>query len=148
MLLTPHAIVGMAIGSQLDRSWMVAPIAVGSHFLLDSLPHWERSVNLDTEDLTKKDAVVVLIDGFVALLLTWLFSLNNPNWEMMWLGAICAIVPDSHHLIQVLFGPEKLQRYAKAHEKYHSDKDLRFLPGVALQIVVVMISILFIGQSW
>lgn len=144
MLLTPHAIVGAAIGSQLDRAWMVAPIAIGSHFILDAVPHWEKSV--EVEDLNKKDIFVVLLDIFLSITLTWLIGTSNPNWEMIWLGALSATVPDAHHLVHVIFGSEKLQRYTKAHDKYHSEKDLRFLPGVALQLVVIMLAILVIGR--
>lgn len=142
MLLTPHAIIGAAIGAQIHRPWLVVPLAIGSHFLLDSIPHWD----LDTEDLDKKDILVVLLDLFLSLVLTWLLTFDNPQWEMMWVGAICATVPDSHHLLHVLFGPESLVRYTKAHEKYHSARDIRFLPGIALQVIFITIAILIMGR--
>lgn len=144
MLLTPHAIVGVAIGSQIDKAWMVVPLAIGSHFLLDFLPHWERTI--EPEDLNKKDIFIVLFDIILAIFLTWLISSSSPKAELMWLGALGATVPDGHHLIHVLFGPEKLARYTSAHEKYHSDIDLRFLPGMAFQLLVMFLAILVVGR--
>src|SRR3989338_6552887 len=147
MLLTPHAVVGAVIGSGIlgpdfQRAWIIAPLSIGSHFLLDSIPHWD----LDTEELEKKDVLVVLLDIVLACFITWLVTLNNPNWEMMWLGAMSASVPDTHNLFHVIFNPDKFKRYTNAHDKYHSKREIRFLPGIALQVVVILIAVFILGR--
>lgn len=145
MLLTPHAVVGVAIGtlgSPYDKAWIIAPLAIASHFILDSIPHWD----LDTEDLDKKDVFVVLLDLLLAIVFTWILASGNPNWEHMWIGAISATMPDSHHLIRTIFGDQRLQRYTNAHTRYHSDRGVRFLPGIALQMIFIMVAVLLIGR--
>jgi hypothetical protein len=44
LLLTPHALVGAAIGVRLKRPSRVIPIAVASHFVLDTVPHWQETL--------------------------------------------------------------------------------------------------------
>src|SRR5215831_4343927 len=44
MLLTPHAIVGAVIGVCLKHPLKVIPVAILSHFLLDTIPHWQETL--------------------------------------------------------------------------------------------------------
>ncbi len=44
MLLTPHAMVGAAIGVRLKHPLKVIPVAILSHFLLDTIPHWQETL--------------------------------------------------------------------------------------------------------
>lgn len=40
MLLTNHTLTGIAIGLSLDNPAIIFPLAVSSHFYLDSIPHF------------------------------------------------------------------------------------------------------------
>jgi hypothetical protein len=44
MLITPHALTGAAIGLRLKHPVKVIPIAMLSHFLLDTVPHWQETL--------------------------------------------------------------------------------------------------------
>jgi hypothetical protein len=44
MLITPHAVVGAAIGVRLKHPLKVIPVAMASHFLLDTVPHWQETL--------------------------------------------------------------------------------------------------------
>jgi hypothetical protein len=44
MLLTPHALVGAALGLRLKHPLKAIPAAVASHFLLDTVPHWQETL--------------------------------------------------------------------------------------------------------
>jgi hypothetical protein len=44
MLITPHAVAGAAIGVRLKHPLLVIPAAVLSHFLLDTVPHWQETI--------------------------------------------------------------------------------------------------------
>ena len=140
MLVTPHVLFGAAIGSSFDKVYLVAPLSVASHFVLDSIPHLQGFI--EVEELEKKDFLIVFADVLAAIILVSLVSFGSPKWELIALGAFCAWVPDIHHIIRVLFGPEKLSRYTKAHKKFHWDKQIRFLPGIATQIFVAIASLL------
>lgn len=141
MLLTPHMLLGAAIGSQIDHSWLVGPIAAASHFIIDMFPHEDWVVEIEVEDLNKKSFFVILADILISLVLVYFLAKDRPNWEMMWLGALCAGIPDVHHILHVFFGPEKLEKYTRAHGKFHWDKDMRFIPGAAAQVGVVLFSL-------
>ena len=41
MVLVPHMLVGAAIGSQVSSYWLAFLFGLMSHYLLDSLPHWD-----------------------------------------------------------------------------------------------------------
>lgn len=44
MLITPHAVVGAAIGLRLKHPLKIIPVAMASHFLLDTIPHWQETI--------------------------------------------------------------------------------------------------------
>ncbi len=142
MLTTPHLLVGAAIGSGLPAAWQVVPLAAASHFVLDSVPHIQGYI--EVEDLEKKEAAFLIIDITLGLGLVAVFSLGNPAGEMMWIGALSAILPDFHHIFQVIFGPGSLGRYHKFHMKFHWKRDVRLIPGIATQILAIFAAILVI----
>jgi hypothetical protein len=140
-------LLGAAIGSQINQVWLVAPLAAASHFIIDMFPHEDWVVEVEVEDLNKKSILVIIADILIALGLVYLLARGTQNWELMWLGALCAGLPDVHHILHVLFGPEKFKKYSRAHGKFHWDKDLRFIPGVAAQAAVGVLSVWAIVSS-
>lgn len=142
MLTTPHLLVGAAIGSEIGSPIIAVPVAAASHFFFDWIPHLMGFI--EVEDLDKKDVLFVVGDILLGLGILLLLSWHNPHWEILWLGALASVLPDFHHTAQVIFGSEKLQRYTKAHMKFHYKKKLNFLPGMATQIVTVAVSIVLI----
>ncbi len=144
MLTTPHILIGAAIGSQLPHAWQIVPAAAASHFLLDSIPHVQGYI--DVEDLGKKEVVFLLADIAVGVGILTVLTVGNPIGEMLWIGAIAAMLPDFHHISQVLFGPGSLSRYQKLHMKFHWKRDMKFIPGVATQILIIFVSFLFITK--
>ena len=144
MLTTPHLLVGAAIGSQVPYAWQVVPLAAASHFVLDSFPHAQGYI--DVEDLKKNEAAFLLGDLALGLSLVAFLAFNNPAGELMWVGAIAAILPDFHHILQVLFGPETLKKYHNIHMKFHFKKEIRIMPGLATQILTVFLAIFLITR--
>jgi hypothetical protein len=144
MLTTPHLLVGAAIGAQIGPAHplIVVPVAGASHFVLDSIPHLMGFI--EVEDLDKKDVLFVLGDVILGVGILLLLSLNNPNWEILWIGAVAGMLPDFHHTAQVLFGPDFLKRYTKVHMRFHYKKPLRLLPGLATQFFTSLASIFLI----
>lgn len=142
MLTTPHLLVGAAIGAQFNTPLEVAPLAAGSHFVLDGIPHLGNFIQV--EDLEKKDIFFVVGDILLGLALLILLTNGNPKAELMWLGAFCAVLPDFHHIFQVVFGPDKLKRYTKAHRLFHYKKPISVFEGMATQIITVLGSLMLI----
>ena len=139
MLTTHHLIVGAAIGAHFQNPMIVAPAAAASHFLLDSIPHLMGII--EVEDLDKKDLAFVAGDVILGVGLVFFLAHNNPNSELMWLGAFCAMLPDFHHTFQALFGPDKLQKYDNLHLKFHYKKPINLLPGIATQVITVLFAV-------
>ncbi|MEX0617090.1 MAG: hypothetical protein WD231_04800 [Candidatus Woykebacteria bacterium] len=145
MLTTPHLLVGAAIGSALPEAWQVVPVAAASHFVFDSIPHIQGYI--EVEDLEKKEVLFLTADLLFGLGLLAVLALNSPVGELMWIGGIAAILPDFHHIIQVIFGPEALSRYHKLHMKFHWKKPMSVLPGVATQVITVLVAIVIAVRS-
>jgi hypothetical protein len=69
MLETPHVIVGAAIAAKIANPALALPLAFGSHFLLEKVPHWNPHLNTETEKFgkpTKKSTKIVIIDATLA----------------------------------------------------------------------------------
>lgn len=65
MLETPHVVVGAAIAMKVVNPALAIPLALGSHFVLDRIPHWNPHLNTEVKKYgkpTKKSSVIVIID--------------------------------------------------------------------------------------
>ncbi len=139
MLTTPHLLVGGAIGTAIGNPLVAVPVAAASHFILDGVPHLMGIV--EVEDLDKKDVFFVVGDVVLGLSVLLLLSINNPAWEHLWIGAFAAVLPDFHHLAQVLLGPDALKRYDNFHLKFHYKKSMHVVTGMATQLATVLLAV-------
>ena len=110
MILTPHMLVGAAIGSKTKNYWAIFILAVVSHFCLDALPHWEYASRLAgvsnyTFLMTTLKSLADIIIG--AAIIYWLFKSSN-RFRFVFFGALCALLPDGliflHFLLQTALG--------------------------------------------
>ena len=70
VLETPHVIVGAAIATKIANPLLSIPLAFGSHFLLDRIPHWNPHLNTEMKKHgkpTKKSSFIVVADVCTAL---------------------------------------------------------------------------------
>lgn len=146
MLTTPHAITGAAIGALLPSPLLVVPLAIGSHFVLDSIPHWQETLAPYTP--TKKTYIRVPIDIALAIALVW-FSVHwQPNHvSTIWLGAIMANVPDLD-VITVLM-PRLRQGLIKNYWDWHCkiQREISSMWGVVTQLIVIAISLAVVYET-
>lgn len=142
MLTTPHLLVGAAIGSQFHNPYIVVPVAVASHFVLDGIPHLMGIV--EVHDLDKKDLVLVASDVILGISLVYILSHSSVDPGMIYLGAFSAMVPDFHHSFQALFGPNRLKKYTSFHLRFHYKKKMSLLPGIATQVLTVLLAGVFV----
>jgi len=99
MLWLVHILIGMIIGVKFKSPWLVIPIAILSHFILDAIPHWDG--NFDKKKFKKTKSVVINdIDMIVKFLdiigsiSVIIFFYMQADKGMMVLGAVMAILPD------------------------------------------------------
>ena len=65
MLETPHVIVGAAIATKVVNPALALPLAFGSHFILERVPHWNPHLNTEKNKFGKITVVstkIVILD--------------------------------------------------------------------------------------
>jgi hypothetical protein len=70
VLETAHVTVGAAIATKVANPALAIPLALGSHFVLEKVPHWNPHLNTETEKYgrpTKKSTIIVIADTTLAL---------------------------------------------------------------------------------
>jgi len=89
----------MIIGVKFKSPWLVIPIAILSHFVLDAIPHWDGNFDkkkfkkTGTGSITDIDMIVKFLDiiGSISVIIFFYFQADK---GMMVLGAVMAILPD------------------------------------------------------
>ncbi|OGM21086.1 hypothetical protein A2714_02025 [Candidatus Woesebacteria bacterium RIFCSPHIGHO2_01_FULL_38_9] len=83
MLETPHVVVGAAIAYKIGDPLLALPLAFGSHFILEKVPHWNPHLNTELKKLGKvssKSVRIIVIDSLTSLFLgITIASLVLPN---------------------------------------------------------------------
>lgn len=98
MLTTPHAVTGATIAVLLPHPLLCVPVAIASHFVLDSVPHWQETLAPYTP--TRKTYIRIPIDLALALVLVaFIARLQPEHVGLIWTGAISANVPDFDSLL-------------------------------------------------
>ncbi|RJQ24416.1 hypothetical protein C4577_07950 [Candidatus Parcubacteria bacterium] len=93
MVATAHLVAGAFLGRKLKKSKYIVPVSFASHFVLDSIPHWQPVVNL--QDWNSTTFVGVFGDVFLALFLLFLILKKNSKFFYpILLGFFFAVLPD------------------------------------------------------
>ena len=152
MILFCHLIVGAALMAKIQIIPLALFLAFLSHYFLDSLPHWEYSVDNILEKQWKKaklDFLKGALDFGFGILIIFAISKNQP---IILAGAFLAVLPDGLTLLSLLL-PNKL---LKIHDNFHRElvhyskkisfkenKTLFFL-GILTQILVSIAALFFL----
>jgi len=152
MILTPHMLIGAAIGAKVHNFWAVIILALFSHFLLDRLPHWEYAHKTHLHEKSKKEFSVFALQGMVDFLIglaivIWLFWTGPLRWWAL-VGAIFGMLPDLPMFLlgftYSLFGRKIkiLEKYYWLHHKNHIPRN-KNTPGwgVITEILVVLVAL-------
>src|SRR3990167_9537643 len=118
MTLTPHLLLGAAIGSKIGNLPLAIVLAFLSHYLLDLIPHIEYPIdNISKKQWRKSlpDFLRVFLDFSFGVLLILIFSNNQP---IIYVCALVALIPDSLTIISSIFP----NRVLSAHDKIHTEK--------------------------
>jgi len=105
MILTTHALIGAAIGKNIDNPWLVMALAFSTHFLLDSFRHGEY---LDaSKKQTMRDWMHVAMDIAFGMSIVFLsLALSEFNMKVIFntlLGSFFGALPDLLSLLYVKF---------------------------------------------
>jgi hypothetical protein len=87
---TNHVLTGALIGLTLQQPLIAIPVAAGSHFVLDALPHYGNPDHTSRGFLT-----LLAIDSFCILAIIVLFTAFRPeNWIIAVISGLAAASPD------------------------------------------------------
>jgi len=154
MLLTPHILVGAAIGTVFSSWPPVVVCAFLSHFLLDAIPHTEGCTFTSEKDdsPTKTDWIVAGIDiTFVIVILSYLLW-NRTDYFLPIVGGIFASITDFIDNVPLWnIYTRKLPVFRQIHQIHqyvHYELSPKYWPiGVLTQLIItiLMIGILFLS---
>lgn len=144
MLELPHALIGAMIATQVGDPLLALPLALGSHFAADYLPHWNPHLYRETEKYgkpTKKSTIIVIVDSVLAFLVCGFIALRalpDTRRFLVILGAIfLAVIPDVLEAPFYYLGikPDWIVRLIAWQRKHQLNTSV--VPGILLQTVVV-----------
>lgn len=143
MVLTPHMLIGAAIGSQSKSIFWAFCFGLISHYILDAMPHWEYLRHL--KQIKKpKNLLKILIDFFIGLFIVFLFiglDFNSNKLILIFTGIIAAILPDILQVIIYFLKLKYLNFLSILHDKIHNKKDLLFLENLLIMILIFLLFI-------
>lgn len=146
MLVSPHLTAGAALGAVIGHPILVIPFAIASHFILDSIPHWQET--LAPYQPTKKTFIRIPIDLAIGLVIVLLAVQAQPQHAAaIWVGAIFASGAD----LDVLFIVYPKLKRGILHRYYvwHCaiQRETASLWGIVPQVAVIALGLVTIYQA-
>jgi hypothetical protein len=140
MTATGHALIGTVIAAKIGNPALAIPIALGSHFLADALPHWDTGTNREKKSKTRF-VVESTIDLLLGFILSWvLIVLLFPSTNLLYAFIIIIVsqLPD-WLTAPYLFLDWKFPPFTWIYEfqkKFDTEKQLPW--GFINQVVVIV----------
>lgn len=164
MVLATHTIVGGALGRILPgEPAVVLLLGFISHFVLDTIPHWDypmRSLNedrskpLDTTISLNKDFLIDLLklgaDVAVGLIVTYLaFGLGQSPMQLLAVaaGSFGALLPDFLQFVYFRFKREPLVSLQRFHNWIHATTRLDDRPGLGVFLQTSFVVLIIAGTK-
>lgn len=138
MTALPHVLAGALLGSYVQSPVLAFVVGVGSHLVLDFIPHWDLPVLSPNRKVRFSVWAFILVEFLIAsTVLFYLHGLANPG--VFW-AALGGVLWDAEYPIKILF---KIKR---GFHPYASvlHKKTTFKKGVLTQVVVLLLSAYFL----
>ncbi len=142
MFITPHMLVGAAIGVKASNPWTAFCFGLLSHYLIDFLPHWDYLKEIRINKL--EDFLKIFLDFIIGTIMVLFLVWNLPNKLIIAIAVVSALLPDFLEFIYKNFKVKQLQFLSDFHHKIHFWKHLSFAQGIPAILTVSTIAILFI----
>lgn len=145
MLETPHVLVGAAIATKVVHPALAIPLALGSHFILEKVPHWNPHLNSETKKygrVTKKTIIICVIDSLTALLAgSFIASRALPNTgyaATIFFSCFAAALPDVVEAPYYFLGIKNkiIKKWIEFQRPMQENASL--IPGLLTQFVVII----------
>lgn len=144
MLITPHSLTGATIAVLIPNPVISIPLSIGSHFILDTFPHWQET--LYPYKPTKATWIRIPIDLALSILLIfWITTSHSNISSLIWINAFIANIPDLDSftsLIPSLLKNKIFKSYYDWHNKIQRETSSLWglIPQIILSLVCLIIS--------
>lgn len=144
MLETPHVVVGAAIASHIVHPALAIPLAFGSHFILEKIPHWNPHLNTETEKYgrpTRESTIICTVDASSALFLgSYLAYRVLPNTTLaltILASCLASVVPDLVEAPYFFLGirNELIKKWISIQKSLQANADV--VPGLLTQALII-----------
>lgn len=151
MVLTPHILIGAAIGSQVNNAYLLIPLALASHYLLDIVPHVEYDIKtIAAGKINKKffkEMAKVFFDIVAGIIIVFSLSRGSASLKYVITGAFFGMLPDFIQLLAFFIEKNKiLRKYRKFHLQLHFLREVS-IPGslkIFTQLLIMILAAIFI----
>jgi len=145
VLETPHVVVGAAIALKVVNPALALPLALGSHFVLEKVPHWNPHLFTETKKhgkVSKQSTKIVIADSLLALTLGVFIAYqalpNVTHFLVILAACFLSVLPD------VIEGPyfflniksRVIEKWIYFQKSLQSDTDV--IPGMLTQLTVIV----------
>jgi hypothetical protein len=155
MLLTPHTMVGLAIGTAVSNPFLGVPLSIAMHFVGDLVPHWDFYSNTTKEErrtgwrplAVMADLVCGVSIGLTATLFALWVKHDSSLAINMFLCGIGSVLPDALEGPHIYFHkePKLLKIISVAQSKLQFQAPLPW--GIISQLLVMLFSLLLVLNS-
>jgi len=146
MTATSHAIVGSVIAAKIGNPALAVPIALASHVVLDSIPHWDTATNGHGKR-NLKTFINTIFDFVISLVVSYfIITLLFPGTNLLYAFFIIIIAQlfDWFTVPYLFFGINFISYYVYKFQKLF-DRKLASPWGVITQVATVC-AIVVIGK--
>jgi len=148
MLSIAHTATGALIATKISNPLISLPLILASHYIEDSILHWDAGTGLSSGVKTPSDAFKhEIIDMALSIIFILLiFQLPHSQLNLnAWLGAFVSLIPDFLEAPRNFLKQEPtwLRPINRFHAKFHhstSNVFVGLLPQLILLIIVVIIA--------
>ena len=151
-----HLLAGIIIGSSINSIILVIALSLLSHFIIDSIPHWdgyfdkkkfEKSGKINKIDVKKTDIKIKSIDLILSLFFFLFFYIQLGN-KLIFLGAFFALLPDFMKIgyLTKLKDNQAYLSYLRFHSKIQGNA--KILTGIVIQGIILFFLMAVLLQNY
>ena len=119
MILSTHAIVGAAIGKNIESLWIIILLSLAVHYFLDGFRHGEYFDDriASVKNTWRKISLDLFIGFFIIIYIIFLEKIDQHTVQNMFIGIFFSLFPDFITLMHWAFKKNKLLEKIK---KFHA----------------------------
>jgi hypothetical protein len=138
MTATSHAIIGTVIAAKIGNPVLAIPIAILSHIIIDTIPHWDTATNRKNKSFRRlfSESFLDVFLGFVLSYLLVFLLFPKTNLSYVFIMIIASQLLDWITSLYYFFHIQTFKFIYSFQKLFNNDLDLPW--GGLIQIIVVL----------